>query len=168
MTTTPIMPERLDALGGDDDAGPRSSAPKARRPKRSLPLTIVTGIALLYTVVPLLWLVFNSTKTQSDLFSSFGLWFGDDFSLWSNIRETFSYDDHIFVRWFANTLLYVGVGAGGATALAVMGGYALAKFQFPGKKAVFAVVIGAVAVPGTALAVPTFLMFSQVGLTNTP
>ena len=32
----------------------------------------------------------------------------------------------------------------------------------------FAVVLGAIAVPGTALAVPTFLMFSQLGLTNTP
>ena len=31
----------------------------------------------------------------------------------------------------------------------------------------FAIVLGAVAVPGTALAVPTFLMFSQLGLTNT-
>ena len=28
--------------------------------------------------------------------------------------------------------------------------------------------MGAVAVPGTALAVPTFLMFSKLGLTNTP
>ena len=49
-----------------------------------------------------------------------------------------------------------------------MGGYALAKFDFPGKKGVFAVVLGAVAVPGTALAVPTFLMFSKMGLTDTP
>jgi multiple sugar transport system permease protein len=30
------------------------------------------------------------------------------------------------------------------------------------------VVLGAVAVPGTALAVPTFLLFSRLGLTNTP
>jgi multiple sugar transport system permease protein len=60
------------------------------------------------------------------------------------------------------------VGAGGATFLAILGGYALAKFDFPGKRGVFALVIGAVAVPGTALAVPTFLMFSQLGLTNTP
>jgi multiple sugar transport system permease protein len=62
----------------------------------------------------------------------------------------------------------VGAGAGGATCLAVLGGYALAKFNFPGKRGVFAVVIGAVAVPGTALAVPTFLMFSKMGLTDTP
>ncbi len=50
----------------------------------------------------------------------------------------------------------------------MLGGYGLAKFDFPGKRAVFAIVIGAVAVPGTALAVPTFLMFSRMGLTNTP
>lgn len=56
----------------------------------------------------------------------------------------------------------------GATFLAVLGGYGLAKFDFTGKRAVFAVVIGAVAVPATALAVPTFLMFSKMGLTNTP
>lgn len=60
------------------------------------------------------------------------------------------------------------LGAGGATCLAIIGGYALAKFDFPGKRAVFAIVIGAIAVPGTALAVPTFLMFSRMGLTNTP
>ena len=59
-------------------------------------------------------------------------------------------------------------GAGGATLLAILGGYALAKFAFPGKKAVLAIIIGAVAVPGTALAVPTFLMFSKLGITNTP
>ncbi len=88
--------------------------------------------------------------------------------LWDNIAETFTYDNGVFVRWFANTLLYVVVGAGGATLLATLAGYGLAKFNFPGKRAVFAVVLGAVAVPGTALAVPTFLMFSQLGLTNTP
>jgi len=127
----------------------------------------LTGIILAYSVIPLAWLLINSTKSQQDLFSSFGLWF-KGFGLWDNITQTLSYNDHIFVRWLLNTLLYVVLGAGGATFLAVLGGYALAKFTFPGKRAVFAVILGAVAVPGTALAVPTFLMFSQVGMTNTP
>ncbi|YCI01037.1 carbohydrate ABC transporter permease (plasmid) [Arthrobacter sp. D2-10] len=140
----------------------------ADKPRRSVLLTVLMGIVLLYSLVPLLWLVINSTKSQESLFNSFGLWFGSDFDLWTNITETLSYDGGIFVRWLANTVLYVVLGAGGATFLAVLGGYALAKFDFPGKKAVFAVVIGAVAVPGTALAVPTFLMFSEMGLTNTP
>ncbi|HEY0188414.1 MAG TPA: carbohydrate ABC transporter permease [Cellulomonas sp.] len=138
------------------------------RPRRSVLLTVLTAIAGVYSLIPLVWLLINATKTQSTLFDSFGLWFSGDFSLWANIRDTLTYDDGIFVRWLGNTVLYVVVGAGGATALAVLGGYGLAKFSFPGKKGVFAIVIGAVAVPGTALAVPTFLMFSKLGLTNTP
>ncbi|MFJ5708183.1 carbohydrate ABC transporter permease [Streptomyces sp. NPDC093105] len=137
-------------------------------PRPSIPLTLVTGLVLVYTLLPLAWLFINATKDQKGLLDSFGLWFADDVNLWDNITRTLTYDDGVFVRWLLNTLLYVVAGAGGATVLAVLGGYALAKYEFPGRKAVFAVVIGAVAVPGTALAVPTFLMFSTMGLTNTP
>jgi len=139
-----------------------------RRDKRSLALTLVTGLMVIYTLVPLVWLFINATKTQDGLFNSFGLWFADDFALWDNVRDAFTYQDGIFLTWVRNTVLYVVLGAGGATFLAVLGGYGLAKFNYPGKRAVFAVVIGAVAVPGTALAVPTFLMFSRMGLTDTP
>ncbi len=138
------------------------------QPKRNLLLTIVTGIVLVYSLIPLIWLLINSTKSQADLFSTFGLWFGHDFNFFENLTRALTYDDGIFLRWLGNTLLYVVIGAGGATLLAVLGGYALAKFNFPGKKAVFAIVIGAVAVPGTALAVPTFWMFSRLSLTDTP
>ncbi|WP_062213062.1 carbohydrate ABC transporter permease [Streptomyces sp. NBRC 109706] len=138
------------------------------RPRGSVLLTVLTGLVLLYSLVPLAWLVINSTKTQGSLLDSFGLWFSGDFAFFENIADTLTYDDGVFTRWLLNTVLYVVLGAGGATALAVLGGYALAKFDFPGRRAVFAVVIGAVAVPGTALAVPTFLMFSEMGLTNTP
>jgi multiple sugar transport system permease protein len=136
--------------------------------RKSIVLGVVMTIMLVYALLPLFWLFVNSTKTQSALFSTFGLWFGGKFALWDNIVGTLTYDHGEFLRWFANTLLYVIVGAGGATLLATLAGYGLAKFNFPGKRGVFAVVLGAVAVPGTALAVPTFLMFSQLGLTNTP
>ncbi|MEV4078188.1 carbohydrate ABC transporter permease [Nonomuraea fuscirosea] len=145
----------------------RHRRPSPRR-RRSVTLTVLTSIMLIYTLLPLAWLAINASKTQEGLLNSFGLWFDDDFALFSNIATAFSYDGGIFTRWLLNTLLYVVAGAGGATLLATIGGYGLAKFDFPGKTAVFAVVIGAVAVPGTALAVPTFLMFSSLGLTNTP
>ena len=145
----------------------RRVTPK-KKDRKSIALTIVMGLFIVYTVLPLVWLLFASTKTQSGLFSSFGLWFSGDFAFFDNLVETLTYRDGIFIRWLGNTLIYVVVGAGGATLLATLAGYGLAKFNFPGKRAVFAVVLGAVAVPGTALAVPTFLMFSQLGLTNTP
>ncbi|MFD7023076.1 carbohydrate ABC transporter permease [Promicromonospora sukumoe] len=154
---------------------PRKAPPRLRnrrtshaRPTRSILLTVLTALIGLYALIPLVWLLINATKTQPDLFSSFGLWFSGDFALWDNIVGVLTYDGGVFGRWFLNTLLYVVAGAGGATLLALLGGYGLAKFDFPGKRAVFAVVIGAVAVPGTALAVPTFLMFANLGLTNTP
>jgi multiple sugar transport system permease protein len=168
------VPRSAPATAGSPGAAPRLRGPRkrdaraGRRPRRSVPLTVLTGLILLYSLVPLAWLAISATKTQEGLARSFGLWFSGDFALWDNIRETFTYNDGVFTRWLLNTVLYVAVGAGGATLLAVLGGYALAKFTFPGKRAVFAVVIGAVAVPGTALAVPTFLMFSKMGLTDTP
>jgi multiple sugar transport system permease protein len=146
----------------------RAARKRDPRQRRSVVLTIVMALFVLYFVIPLLWLIISATKSQPDLYSTFGLWFGKDFNLFQNIVDTLTYRDGIFVKWFGNTLLYVVVGAGGATLLATVAGYGLAKFTFPGKRAVFAVILGAIAVPGTALAVPTFLMFSQVGLTNTP
>lgn len=181
MTTAAAesTPDPREPRTGGASAAPRRARPAPARnrgrlphtplnPRRSVPLTLLTGLVLVYTLLPLAWLVINATKSQRGLLDSFGLWFADDFDLWDNITRTVTYDDGVFVRWLLNTLLYVAAGAGGATVLAVLGGYALAKYDFPGRKAVFAVVIGAVAVPGTALAVPTFLMFSNMGLTNTP
>jgi multiple sugar transport system permease protein len=146
----------------------RSRRTSHARPTRSILLTVLTALIGIYALIPLVWLLINATKTQPDLFSSFGLWFSGDFALWDNLVGVVTYNDGVFGRWFANTLMYVVLGAGGATLLALVGGYGLAKFNFPGKRAVFAIVIGAVAVPGTALAVPTFLMFANMGLTNTP
>ncbi|MDR6144020.1 multiple sugar transport system permease protein [Microbacterium foliorum] len=137
------------------------------RSRTSPTLTIVMAVFVVYSLVPLAWLIISATKTQQSLSSSFGLWFSEPFALFDNIAQTLTHDNGIFVQWLGNTLLYVVAGAGGATLLAALGGYGLAKFDFPGKRAVFTLILAAIAIPGTALAVPTFLLFSQAGLTNT-
>ncbi|BDR53234.1 ABC transporter permease [Bombiscardovia nodaiensis] len=154
-------------------ARPARQARPARRKKHYLvhnspTLFIFMMILALYSAVPLLWLLFNATKSQGDIMSTFGLWFGHDFNLIENIKQTFTYKDGVFAKWLLNTFMYVLVGAGGATFLATLAGYGLAVFDFPGKKGVLATVIGAIAIPGTALVVPTFLLFAKLGLTNTP
>ena len=156
-----------------DEAAERKRAAKSgfanvANPRRSTLMTVLCSIFAIYCLFPFVYLLINATKSQADFTSTFGLWFGGEFNLWDNIVTVFTYQDGIFGRWFLNTILYVVVGAGGATLLAIMGGYALAKFRFPGRKAVFAVIIGSISVPGTALAVPQFLLFAQLGLTNTP
>ncbi|WP_018384353.1 carbohydrate ABC transporter permease [Wenjunlia vitaminophila] len=150
----------------------RASANRHRRrgtrQHKSTPLTAAMVLMLLYTLLPLVWLLMASTKDSGSLLSSFGLWFGDGFHLFGNVKDVLTYDDGIYVRWFGNTLLYALVGAGGAALIATIGGYALAKYRFRGRNAVFALVLGAITIPGTALAVPTYLLFSEVGIVDTP
>lgn len=134
----------------------------------ALVFVFIVPIFAVCCLFPFVSMLINATKTQSDFTGAFGLGFGKTFALWDNIVTVFTYDDGIFARWLVNTLIYVVVGASGATLLAIMGGYALTKFRFPGRKAVFAVIIGAISVPGIALAVPQFLLFAKLGLTNTP
>ncbi len=124
-------------------------------------------IFTLYFLIPFLWLVISATKSQADLFGTFGLWFAPHFNLFTNLQSLFTYNDGIFGRWLLNTLLYAGVGSVIGTLLAAMAGYALAKYVFRGRNAVFSVILGSILVPATTLALPLYLMMSKVGLTNT-
>jgi multiple sugar transport system permease protein len=162
-----------DAVGAE----PVSAAPKRRNAPvgagvgRSRASTIlVTGVLVvvaLYFLIPVYYVVIAATKTSEDLFATNGFLLAPTFSLWENLRLVFTYQDGIFVRWFLNSVLYAGVGALLATYFAAAGGYALAKYDFRGKNIVFGTVLGGVLVPGTATALPLFLLFSQMGLSNT-
>ncbi|NEC92447.1 carbohydrate ABC transporter permease [Streptomyces sp. SID12501] len=167
MTTT--TPPATNVVRTADQV---SEAPKQRSGRqagrRSTPLTIAMLAALAYFLLPLLWLLIASTKSTQDLINSFGLWFSDTPQLLTNIRDTFTQDDGVFLHWLLNTLLYAGVSAVGAAILAAAAGYGFAKFRFRGNGAAFNLVLGAVMVPATALAIPTYLLFAKVGLVNTP
>jgi multiple sugar transport system permease protein len=143
-------------------------AAERRRSDRGDVLPTLFMLAFLaYFVVPLAWLVIASSKSLDDLFSSFGLWFAH-FDLLDNVSETFSTDDGVYWEWLRNTLMYSLTAAVGAALLAVSAGYGFAKFAFRGKEILFWFVLGSVMVPTTALSIPTYLMFSRLGITNTP
>jgi multiple sugar transport system permease protein len=148
----------------------RRPAPRRYDPqrRRSTMLTILLWVLVLYFVLPLWWLVVSSTKDNTTLFTTFGLWFGGEFSLFENLQTLFTIRDGIFTRWLVNTVLYAGVSAVGATLLSAMAGYAFAKYEFPGRNLLFSATLGAIMIPLTALALPTYLLFSSAGLTDTP
>jgi multiple sugar transport system permease protein len=155
-------------------ASSTTDEPSRRRGKRrpvgggrSIVLTIALIACAAYFLLPLVWLVIASTKSNSDLFSTFGLWFAD-FHLLENLQDVFTFQSGIYASWLRNTILYAVVSGVGAAALATAAGYAFAKLYFPGGNALFAIILGAIMVPLTALAVPTYLLFSKVGLTDTP
>ena len=144
---------------------------KAERPRRfnltSIWVMTVLLVFMLYFLIPFWWLVVSATKSQADLFGTFGLWFAPNFNLFTNLQQLFTYNNGIFLRWLLNTLLYAGVGSVLGTFFAAMAGYALAKYVFRGRNLVFSVILGSILVPVTTLALPLYLMMSAVGLTNT-
>jgi multiple sugar transport system permease protein len=145
---------------------------KKRSPQRlqqvqSLGAMVFLFIFVIYFLIPFFWLIVSSTKNAGDLFGSFGLWFAPNFELGSNLQQLFTYDSGIYLRWLANTVLYAGVGAATGTFLAAMAGFALAKYTFRGRSLIFSVILGAILVPVTALALPLYLLMSNVNLTNT-
>ncbi|MFJ6791424.1 carbohydrate ABC transporter permease [Streptomyces angustmyceticus] len=123
-------------------------------------------VAALYFLVPVYWLVVSATKNSAGLFGTFGFWFADPHPV-DRLTEVLTYDHGIYLRWLANSLLYAGTGAVCATLLSAAAGYALAKFPFPGREAVFTMVLAGVLVPGTALALPLYFLFSAMGLADT-
>ena len=145
---------------------PKGSGPR----ERPLSVVLATGglvVAAVYFLVPIWWLVVASSKSQATLVTTNGLWFAQPFQLFSNVSNLFAFRDGLYVRWLLNSVGYAVLGATFGTLFATMAGYALAKYVFRGREVVFNVILGGVLVPVTALALPLFLMFSQVGLTNT-
>ncbi|MET7437734.1 carbohydrate ABC transporter permease [Streptomyces sp. NPDC004082] len=150
--------------------GAHAAATPARGRRRFSASTVAAVtfmvLAACYMLLPIYWLVISSTKSQSDLVTTAGF-LPAEWHLGDNLSSLFSQQDGVFARWLLNSLLYAGAGAAVATVLAAAAGYALAKYTFRGREAVFSLVLGGVLVPATALALPLFLLFAQVDATNT-
>src|SRR5215211_1394294 len=151
-------------VGRDRDE--EAQAQRRRRKPTSWLLTVFMLICVGYFLLPLFWLVVASTKSNDDLFSSFGLWFAN-FNLRENIQTVLTIHDGVFIHWALNSLIYAAVSAVGASFLATAAGYAFAKYQFPGSIALFSITLGAIMIPLAALTVPTYLLFAKAGLTDT-
>lgn len=163
MTTTAPVPTTTKA----EPARSRPAPSRGPRQRTLLP-HLFLGILVIYFLIPLWWLFVASTKDAQGLFggTNGALWFDARFNLWSNLKELVTYNDGIYLRWIGNSLLYAVTGGLGATVLAVLAGYGFAKFRFAGRRIMLALLLGSVMVPLTALVIPTFVLFSNLNLTD--
>jgi multiple sugar transport system permease protein len=129
-------------------------------------LTAGLAVAAIYFLFPVYWLLVAATKSREDLYGTSGLVLADPQFL-TNLQAVVTENGGIFLRWALNSVLYSGVGSVVATLLSISAGYCLAKFTFRGREALFNVFLAGVMIPGTALALPLFLLMSRIGLVNT-
>jgi multiple sugar transport system permease protein len=139
-----------------------------RRTQTHISLHVVLALLVIYFLIPFWWVIVNSSKDSAGLFGGTNaLWFAHHINYIENLKQLFTYNGGLYGRWLANSALYAFAGGIGATVLAVLAGYGFAKYSFVGRRAGFSILLGAVMVPATALVLPTFILFSQAGLTNT-
>ncbi|MFE5093369.1 carbohydrate ABC transporter permease [Streptomyces sp. NPDC056638] len=129
-------------------------------------VNLVVGISVLYTLLPVLWLVLAASKDRDALFGSNVLSL-DHFSFGQNLKDLFAMDGGLYGRWYGNSLLYAVLGAALGALVSVACGYAFDKYRFAHKEKLFGLVLAAVMVPQTVLALPLYLMASRTGLVNT-
>jgi multiple sugar transport system permease protein len=138
----------------------------SRRNGNRILVTAFMIVFLGYFLTPLIWLLLSSTKSNADLFSTFGFWFSPKFNLFQNISDLFARDNGAFPIWMGNTAVYAGTAAIGSALISALAGYAFALYRFTGRNLVFGIVLASVFVPSTVFAVPLFLLISKSGLGN--
>ncbi|MGY3338267.1 multiple sugar transport system permease protein [Streptomyces filamentosus] len=141
------------------------SAPRSRWLSKGA----VNGALLLataYMLFPLAWLVTAATKDAGGLLAGNAFSF-EGFDLGGNLARLAEYHDGIYFRWYLNSLLYAGVGAAACALISVAAGYAFHVYDFRGKEKLFGLVLLGVLVPTTALALPMYLLASELGIVNT-
>ncbi len=166
MTLTAPGPESVPTPAPSPAAPATGPRRRPRSPRR------MTGRALTYTVLavglvvwltPFAWMLLGSVKTQREILQRPPTWWPQEFT-WDNFAAWFG--ELGFGQFFGNSLLVAALTVAGNLLFCSMVGYALAKMDFPGKRALFLVVMLTLMVPGVVTFVPLFVMVSSLGLVN--
>lgn len=126
-------------------------------------ILITMGIILFY---PFLWLIGASFKTNAEIFTSISIFPKKiDFSPYINGWKTNT--EYTFATYFLNTFKYVIPKVILTVVSSVITAYGFARFNFPGKKILFALLIATLLLPKTVLRVPSYLMFKYFNMLDT-
>jgi multiple sugar transport system permease protein len=123
-------------------------------------------VAVLYTALPLLWMLSTSFKKRIDIISSPVVWFPSSptlHSYWSLFVE------HPFLQYLLNSFLVAASVTLLSMALGTLAGYALARTAFPKgvKRGLGFWILSQRMVPPVVMIIPLYLMFNHVNLLNT-
>lgn len=131
---------------------------KHRRLATAIPFwTFSTAIAIVF-VYPLLWTLVSSFSPLAGTSQTDGWGFG-------NYEALANYQDGIFL-YLGNSLFVSLLTVAITSVVSLLGGYAFARFRFPGRNVLFLVVLSILMVPYATLLIPLYVMLNAVGLGN--
>lgn len=124
---------------------------------------IVLAIWSIIVILPLLWTLFSSFKSTSEIFASpFTLPSSWDFTNYVNAWTKYN-----FGQMFLNTVIVVGVALFLVMLLGAMCAYVLARFSVPGSRVIYYLMLAGLTFPVFLAIVPLFFVLQGIGLLGT-
>jgi multiple sugar transport system permease protein len=124
--------------------------------------TLFTLVAIVFTL-PFFLMLSSAFKTSAEIIRIPPTLFPRDPSL-DSFRTVLN--DAPFLRWFGNSLLVSSTITLIVLFTCSLAGYIFAKFEFPGRDAIFVVLLMTMMVPFPVLLIPTYLIANELGLIN--
>jgi len=120
-------------------------------------------ILSIISMFPIIWVILSSFKEQTELFNFPLTLFPKSWTL-ENYRNALSQGN--FVLYFSNTAIVAVVSTAIAVAINIMAGYALAKYKFKGRDAIFYTMIATLMIPLQVIMIPIFIQLKNLGMLN--
>lgn len=130
---------------------------------RRVLLYIVLILIAVIMVVPFLWMLSTSLKTQYDAVKIPPVWIPDP-PQWENYVKLFT--EQPMFQFTLNTIKIVFFVVLGQLFFSSLAAYSFARISFKGRNVVFFFYIATLMVPGQVTMIPTYLMFAKAGLTD--
>jgi multiple sugar transport system permease protein len=147
---------------------------RRRHIKTAVSRIVIYGLLLLGAVVilvPFLWVVSTSLKTEKQLFAWPPQWIPDPVAFenyWKAWDQLSSIAPGLtFWRIIGNTLFITVLAMFAEMFSAAIVAYGFARFRFKGRDVLFFIMLATMMIPGTLTRVPAFLIWRQAGLLNT-
>jgi multiple sugar transport system permease protein len=132
--------------------------------RRTLAYAALIFYALLM-FVPFVWMIITSFKTQPD---SVRLTFVPDPLTFEAWQRAFTELNPSLLQLFFNSALVAGAVTVTNVVLGSMAGYAFARLRFPGREALFILVLGTMMIPDQLRLVPIYQLMNTAGLLRGP
>lgn len=117
-------------------------------------------ILVLIFVLPLVWALSSSFKPVADIFVYPPKLWPTEATL-QNFRDLF--DNVPFPHWLFTSLWVSLVGTAIAVFFCALGGYAFAKYSFPGQRILFDIMFSSMMIPFAVILVPLFVEMARIG-----
>ena len=126
---------------------------------------ILVGLIMIY---PLLWMVSATFKDNSEIFAGIGLWIKNPtLEGYKNALNNFGGSINI-LQAMLNTYSYVLPKVICTVVSSCIAAYGFGRFDFPGRKILFSIMLATLFLPQVVLNVPQFLLYTKFGWVNSP